>query len=137
MPLLLPARHMYIPKCISPADSHSIPLGASDMLQTCTGAISITADTLSSISPLLDNHRSTSPHLPTSFLNHLRWDILSISNPVSLYSFHFSSDFTSPLSRLDITFHFHPHAHTSHAACKTQFKACYEWIKPSVATVRK
>ena len=96
MPLLLPTPHIYVLTRVSPADSHRIPSGAPNMLQTSAGLTSIITDTSTSIPLLLHIHRSASPHLPTSSISHLRCDILSPLTPAFLYTSRFSSDRTVP-----------------------------------------
>jgi len=93
MPPNLHARHIYVSICISHADSHSITSGAPNMLQTCAGPISITADMLNSSSSLLHNHRSALPNFSPS---HSRCVISSPSTPAFLVAFRVSSDSLVP-----------------------------------------
>ena len=93
MPLLLPAPHIYVATCISPADIHRIASGAPDILQTCMGPISVTADPSTSISSLLHNPQLII-NLTISFVGHSRCKMPSSSSPAFTYASCFSSDRT-------------------------------------------
>ena len=111
-PLLLPAPHIHVSTCVSPADSHRIASGAPDTLQTTAGSTSIWAGPSTSVSYLLQDHHSTFPHPPTSLASHLRCNILSPSTSALLYASRFSYDRTVPRCHVLISRFTSTHTHT-------------------------